>query len=55
MYIYVCVLTCVCACMCVRVSKHQLNEINEKVSFKMSVASLYMGANFLGIFHRIMS
>ena len=44
-----------CACMSVcmsqnmvqRVSfRHELNEINEKVSFKMSAASLHMGANF---------
>ena len=58
-YIYVCVYVCVCTCMCAcmsvcmsqnmvqRVSfRHELNEINEKVSFKMSAASLHMGANF---------
>ena len=62
--IYMCVCVCVCACMCVctsqnmnqRVSfRHQLNEINEKLSFKMSAAPLYVGDIFLGILHRIMT
>ena len=37
--------------------QHEINEINKKVSFKMGVraaASLYMGANLLGILYTIM-